>query len=158
MKKTPLVRRTPLKKSLRRLRKTKIKTHGFPKLKKAKLSQVSSAKKLWLKKYGDAKSSWGCYVRPADASLSIEHKDACDPHHPFGRVGERILCFLWVTKQKHHDIHDNGTKARLHGWLHPPFWGMPLDLSIPRPWPIDYEESWPEKYKRVKPDANVAQS
>jgi len=96
---------------------------------------MSKDKKEWVKLYQEAKANGSCYARPADKPFALEHKDFLDAHHIFGRKGERILVFLWITKEKHQDIHDNGTTARLH-----PNW--------PRPWPVECEEGWPKKYQR----------
>lgn len=137
MKRTPLKRKTPMKR-------------GCPRLKKTKLKGMSDRKKEFESAYRYAKFAAPSYVRTADKPFALERKDYCDPHHPFGRVGDKILAFLWITKSKHEDIHDRGKKARADGWLHPPFWGMSLDPSWPRPWPEWAEEKWPEKYKRTK--------
>ena len=135
MKRTPLRRKTPLR--------------SKSQLTKSRLKPMSDDKREWQKKYSDAKKHGSCYVRPADRPFVLEHKQFCSPHHPFGRQGDKILAFLWMTWDGHNDKHDNAKKAYEDGWLHPPFRGMPLNPKHPRPWPVECEEHWPAKYRRV---------
>lgn len=123
MKRTQLRRRSGLKR-------------GTSTLKRTRLKQMSDAKTDWSKKYESAKA------KHPPPMLGME------AHHPFGRIGERILCFIWVFRATHQAIHDRGIWAREVGWLQPPFDGRPMDNEYPRPWPKELECFWPPTYKR----------
>lgn len=142
MKRSPLRRNSPLK------RRQTLHSKSKAALKKTQLKQVSKKTREWLVKYRTAKSLCPPFLRPADHPNTIVHRDTCDPHHPFGRSGNKVLAFVWVQKAMHNLIHDNGQWARRVGWLHPPFWGMPLNDGWPRPWPEECEKGWPEQYRR----------
>lgn len=98
-------------------------------------------------KYAAAKNLGSAYMRCAQSGL-LMHKSLCDPHHPFGQVGERIMAFLWISKSFHDHLHKFGKQSYAIGWLQPPFRGQPLDPNHPRPWPEILEQDWPDKYQR----------
>lgn len=85
--------------------------------------------------------------RPVDRPDEMWGKDnhyKIQRHHPFRRLGEAILAFVYITAQKHHEIEHNGTLSREQGWI----WeGDPKD-HVNRPWPEECERTWTEKFKR----------
>lgn len=123
------MRRTPLR------RKTPLKSKGGS-LKKTRLKQVSKGKSKWLELYAKAKEA------------NPPPKSGMDPHHPFGRIGERILCFVWISQDLHKRIHDNSSWAHEVGWLQPEFASRKSTGLEPRPWLKSEESNWPDKYKR----------
>ncbi len=141
MKRTPLVRKTPLRRS------------ATCTLKKTKLKPMSSAKAEWKELYKERKRHFTSFVRCAASGLLMS-KDDCEPHHPFGQVGARIMAFLWVSKAFHRQIHDFGKQAYTIGWLQPEFRGAMHDDNWPRPWSESHESGWPDLYKRKPELAN----
>lgn len=123
MKRTPLVRKTPLK------RATKCT------LRKSKLKPMSRGKSLWMALYKEACSRDG---KQADQ----------DRHHPMGRVGEYLLCYVVISKEKHREIHDRAKWARDVGWILSPFDGRPYEPTEYRAWWIEQEYHWPAQFKR----------
>lgn len=117
MKKTPLTRRTPLKRSAWIRRKP---AADAPKLKRTPLKQVSDKKAAWNRKYHAAKA-----VRMAEQVKEMGSTlcERCrllrpvDGHHPGGQNGARIMRFLLICRPCHTWIHDNGAFARADGWL-----------------------------------------
>ncbi len=74
-------------------------------------------------------------------------------HHPFGRLGERILAFVWVCGPCHQMIHDEGQQARAMGWLQPEFDGR--SGPAPRPWQAIREGRWPKSLQRDGQEASL---
>ena len=134
MKKTPLKRFSSLKR-------------GTKGLKKSRLAHVSKKKKAWQALYSEAKAKFGPKVRCAQSGL-LMHRHECDPHHPMGQQGEYILCFVWISKWFHRQVHDFGTQSRELGWLLAPYEGRAYDSKEPRPWKPEFESHFPEKFKR----------
>ncbi len=125
MKKTPLRRSSPLKRSTKcTLRKTRLKP-------------MSKNKQGWVLLYKE---------RPKMKGM--------ESHHVFGRLGNRMLAYLFITPELHKWIHANGREARRLGWLQGPYDGRPLDPNAPRPWDSECESSWPDEYKR-KPKPKI---
>lgn len=124
MKRSPLKRKTPLKRG-----------NGH-KLKKSKLRNVSTEKKKWNALYALSKLQ-----NPAPSELS-------EAHHPLGRVGDRILCWIWVERGLHEWIHEKSKEARSMNWLLPEYDGRISTGFEKRPWKSGQESHWPDKYKR----------
>jgi len=55
-------------------------------------------------------------------------------HHPAGRIGQRILIYVYITPAKHRWIHDNSKAARELGWIRNEAQGFAHDPDQPRPW------------------------
>lgn len=145
MKKTPLTRRTPLKRSQKPLKKQ---TEW---LRRCALKPRSTSKSAWEQRYQDAKVKDDTLQRPVDRPDLLLHRTnrlRLHPHHPFARIGDAILAYVYITKEKHEWCHANSKEAREQGWLQGPYDGRPVNPEAPRPWPEKSEESWPEKYKR----------
>ncbi len=141
----PIKRKTPLK-TFSQLKRS------FKPMKRTRLKQVSKNKAYWLDLYNTAKEKMGVYVRPADMPFVLLHRDECDFHHPWGRSGERILAFIPVRKLKHSSVHERPNIAMMEGWLQPAYRGLtcssrPIE-DHPRPWPVECEAHFPQKYKR----------
>jgi len=122
MRKSPLKRKTQLKRSSKTLRKKRI-------------NPVSADKGKWLKLYRE--------MRAKDPTQ-------LEAHHPFARKKEALLAYVLVSREKHREIHDNGKEAYAQGWLQGPYYGWPIDPNHPRPWSVHEEFRWSEKYKRTR--------
>lgn len=110
MKRSPIKRRTPLKR-------------GTSKLKRTPLARVSVTKATWrelyrMKRDGERKPFMIC----ADC-LGIFPGDQMEPHHPGGQSKARIMVFVWLSRGCHKRIHDRATWARETGRLLPEFDG-----------------------------------
>ena len=99
-----------------------------------KLRQVSKKKAQWNKLYKLAKEEDHFFQRCAKCNLG-DRKEGLECHHPFGRIGKRILAYVYLCQRCHDWIHSNGRVARDLGWLQPEFDGRPPDQSVPKPWP-----------------------
>ena len=129
MKRTPLLRKTPLRRqSLRR--------KLAPKKPRAKLRQVSTRRRGELKEYARRRlaflalpeNRW-CPVAaagllPPDGDWRrnpvVQRLRTTDVHHQFGKEGAKLnyeRWFLAVSRAGHDWIHQNGKEARLRGWL-----------------------------------------
>lgn len=109
---------------------------------------MSSAKAEWKLLYATAKLLGSSYVRCAQSGL-LMHKSEADCHHPWGRVGDRILAFVWISRTFHEHLHQFGKQSAALGWLQPAFRGGAYDPHYKRPWPQWAEEYFPQKYKRL---------
>lgn len=132
MKRTPLRRKTPLKR-------------------KGSLKKASPWRSEWMRLYKEAKLQHGNYVRSAMSGLLLHVSDV-SWHHPFGRVKERIMAFLPLTRAEHAQIHDFGSQSFKLGWLQPEHYGRIRVADWPRPWKPEFERFWPEKLKRTNPE------
>lgn len=119
MKRSPLIRRTPLKK-------------------------VSKKRRDWNALYREAHEHDEPYQHCAHCGI-YQHKHFLDRHHPHGRAGKWILEYVYLCGsflvaanksgcRKHVTIHDNGKQARKDGWLTEVYDGKPFDGSKTRPW------------------------
>lgn len=103
MKRSPLKRKTPLKRGKR-------------------LTPLSKSKKTWVDLY---------QMRKSEAPLELECADCTAPwmkwnmeaHHPAGRMGVNILRFVWLCPPCHRAIHHKSKWARQTGRLLPEFEG-----------------------------------
>lgn len=99
MKRSPLKRRTPLKRGSR-------------------LRPVSKKREGWLREYREAKKN---YPFPAICPVCgdrIDLSDHFDFHHPNTRkTKEDLLNFFPVHRGCHDLIHSNPNQARQNGWL-----------------------------------------
>lgn len=120
MKRSRLKRRTPLKRGDKPLKKTRLKPQSDTK---------AAFAKLYAQKKKDAHPFQYCAMCHQGS-----HKDTLEPHHHSGRIGYRILEFVWMCKACHDWVHANGTMARAMGWLQPAFDGRPDDGTCPKPW------------------------
>ncbi len=112
---------------------------------KTPLRPVSCERTRWNSKYTRAKAHAPAFPSCARCGAS-RLRDHMEPHHPFGRLGERILAFVWVCGHCHDAIHDEGQQSRALGFLQPEFDGRTGE--VPRPWPIEAESRWPSSLKR----------
>lgn len=121
---------------------------GFRKrkpLKRTRLRPYSPEKNAWNHKYVKAKKAFPSAVHCA-CCHHLFHKDVLEPHHPFGRIKERILAFVWLCQPCHRIIHDEGKQARSLGWLQPQFDGREGETR--RMWKQECEQNWPDNLKR----------
>lgn len=123
-KRTPLRRITPLKRG-----------NGF-KPKRNKIKPMSQKKAKFNALYALSKK------------MNPPEFEGMEAHHPMGRIGDRILCWVWVAPSLHQWIHDHATDARAKNWLLPEFDGNQSTGFEVRPWEDIFESHWPEKYKR----------
>lgn len=135
-----------------RLRQRRLRVRKLPKKDprpkhRTPLKQVSDEKKVWLSKYKAQCQQDAPYQKCAMTGV-VEHVSNLERHHPFGRIKERILAYVYLAHESHEEIHDRGKKAREDGWLHPMFWGHPARDDWPRPWPAFDERWWPDNLKR----------
>lgn len=136
MKNTPLRRTVGLKR-------------GTKGLKKSKLRAVGLNRKPWDDQYKARKAADGDYVRSAFSGIVLHRKTQADPHHPFGKVRERILAYLWVEKDWHKHLHDFNNQSLALGWIQPQFRGAHNDGTHPRPWREEFEGDWPDSLRRI---------
>lgn len=114
---------------------------------RARIKPVSDAKSKWLKLYREAKDNAPAIVWCEMSGRPISKFEA-EAHHPFGRLRERILAFVWLSSSSHRAIHDDGKEARRQGWLQPQYDGS-KGKGAPRPWSREAEAEWPENLKRA---------
>ncbi len=112
-------------------RKTPMK-RGTCQLKRTRLKSQSTEKAKWAKLYIQKKKDGDPFVK-CEVCKSIGTKGMFHPHHPLGRIGERILRFVWLCPMCHSEIHDNGKWAREQGYLMPEFDGRPRPEGHPNP-------------------------
>lgn len=115
---------------------------------------MSKEKRGWVKAYQAEKAK--CHEFQFCAMCGHgDHKAHMSPHHPMGKIGERILAFLWLCSYRgrmcHDAIHDNGKQGRLEGWLQPEFDGRPLLGERIIPWRPLAEAHWPQHLKLCPP-------
>lgn len=138
----PLTRKAP---PVPKLRKTL--QNGTVGKRKA-IRAVSDKRKVWLKQYeakkksdGDEVTIWNLfdpkYQRPFLAKTKdLKSRWKAEPHHPLGRVGCRVLFYVWVTPDLHRFIHDNAEQARDRGWILPEMSGRESGPDQPDPFGI----------------------
>jgi len=105
MKRTPLKRKTPLKRGGNGLRKTR-------------LSPVSKARAAGLAVYRALRA----FLTPHYTCCARCEQNAWeDLHHPYkrgkGRKLWKLLCVMPVCRRCHDEIHSNENQAREDGWL-----------------------------------------
>lgn len=120
MKRSKLTRKTPLKKSLRRLRPSKLK-------------QVSSDRAKWNQLYREQCQRDAPFQRCAKTGQML-HKDLLERHHVAGRLKNRILIYCYIISEFHRWCEDNSKEARILGWIRNERASYPKDDSQPRPW------------------------
>lgn len=109
---------------------------GTKPLKRSRLKPMSREKRNYMRQYLEmcAKDGKTLYM---------------DRHHPGGRRGILLLCYILIPSWKHQRIHGSERKqAMAEGWLNPAFEGRPFDHSWPRAWTPEMEAHWPEEYRR----------
>jgi hypothetical protein len=132
------MKRTPLKRRKQMVR-------NYSSMKRTPIRKVSKEKMAWIAKYARAKKLLPEYPVCAKCRL-VRRIDGMQFHHPFGRIGERIMAFLVLCPFCHEMIHDEGAQARALGWLQPEFDGR--SGPAPRPWDVALEIPWPESLCR----------
>lgn len=115
--------------------------------KRKRINPVSSKRRAWNDKYFAQVEKDEAMQRPVDQPDKLYSKDnsyQIQRHHPYRRLGEHILLYVYVSSRLHTHIEDHGKWSREVGWIHdhPP---QPNDL---RAWPASSEKHWPEKYRR----------
>jgi len=101
MNRSPIRRNTPLARTGR--------------LRQSPLRRVSPAKATWQAKYRRALAKRLQEHPMCEAFLTVP---ATDGHHFAGRIGQRIMCFIVVSREAHDRIHGNPNEARRLGWLY----------------------------------------
>lgn len=138
MRRSPLTRKSHLKR-------------GKSTLKKSRLKPVSSTRGSWLKAYEQSKKAnqTNGYCRCA-ATGFLARVEQCDCHHPFGRgTKDRMLSWVWLLKAEHEKVHLFPSQSFSLGWIQPTLRGLPHNDTHPRPWPKQAEGRWPESMKRI---------
>lgn len=98
-----------------------------------KIRKVAKKTAYWLNLYVLSKKADVPMQKCAYTGIVLP-KEMLDPHHPYGRKGERILMYVWIQKNRHEYIHDHAKWAREKGWLQPEFDGRKGDGTTPKPW------------------------
>lgn len=117
--------------------------------KRKRINPVSSKRRAWNDKYYAQVEKDAPYQSPVDQPDELYGKDnhyKIQRHHPFRRLGEAILCYVYITSEKHHDIEHNAKQSRANGWI----WEGDPEDHVNRPWPESVEilHNWPERYRR----------
>lgn len=136
MRKTPLVRRVPLKRS-GPISSQSLQKKTSPK-KRSLLKPRSKTRTAWDLEYRNAKLEDDSLQRPVDRPDLIFHKEnfrKIQRHHVARRLGNRILIYLYVTTEFHAWIESHAKESRALGWLRNIGEGYPADPNQPRPWP-----------------------
>jgi len=127
MKKTPLKRKKPID------RKAKWKRL----LRKTPLAPVSPYKQAWNKLYNQKKAAEHkfqyCRLCFLNGKINGGHVSQLEAHHPMGRIGERIMHYVFLCRDCHEFIHHNGAEARRMGYLLPEFSGRIRREDHPNP-------------------------
>lgn len=116
-------------------------------MKRTPLKRQSAKKAQWTKQY----CTRLVMDNPKQACAwcgNAGNKDSFERHHPFGRLNERILAYLYLCHTCHETIHDFGKASSLKGWLQPEFRGMQCHGERVFPWRKECELNWPENLKR----------
>lgn len=101
-----------------------------------------------MKLYKEQQDQFGFVaIRAADTGDS-RHHTTVQIHHPMGRMGKYLLCWVWITRERHELIHLFGKQSRSIHWLLKPYDGKPYDPMEPRAWPAWAEAHWPEEFRR----------
>lgn len=116
-------------------------------MKRSRLRRQSAKRAQWTKKYCTRLVMDAQRQSCADCG-KIGNKDSFERHHPFGRVNERLLAYLYLCHGCHKSIHDLGSLATSEGWLQPEFRGMQCHHERVFPWKKECELNWPENLKR----------
>lgn len=131
----------------RQARKPTRPTHSTEKKKRKKINPVSSKRRAWNEKYYAQVEKDAEMQTPVDQPHLLYGKDnsyKIQRHHPFRRLGEAILAYCYITREAHEHIENHASWAREVGWIHDK---EPHGTEL-RPWPIECEKNWPEKFKR----------
>ena len=86
---------------------------------RTRLRKMSPQKAKLMEQYKAAKDACGFKVRSAFSGI-LMCRTFAEPHHPLGRTGRHLLCFVWLTKAEHAHIHDHGQQSRALHWLMAP--------------------------------------
>lgn len=109
MKRTPLKRKTPLKKVSRK--------------QKTRLDKYMDARRAFIEELENYDSSLRCQVCSdlvCSGRSMVTLRVGTEVHHMKGRVGSLLWnqdFFLWVCRVHHDQIHQNPKEARKNGWL-----------------------------------------
>lgn len=114
MKRSTLVRKTPLKRTS--IRRASDKQRGRLAIYRIMLAAARQE------------------VAPCEKCRVIFPWGHLEPHHPFGRGGENLFKVVMVCKPCHSGIHAHANDAFAAGWLQPEYRHRPHDPSHPRPW------------------------
>jgi hypothetical protein len=124
-------------------RKTVKASQNRPVGKRKAIRQVSAKRKNWLKQYeaktraeGPEVTIWELFNPANQRPFLAKTKDLksrwkVEPHHPLGRVGCRVLFYVWVTPELHRFIHENAEIARSRGWILPEMSGRESKAGQP---------------------------
>lgn len=122
-----------------------------PVSKRKAIRPVSDKKEAWNRKYNAKKRAEVGYVtgwglgRDRGIPFLVRTQDTkswFEPHHPLGRIGCRILFYVWVTPELHQYIHQYPDIAREKGWILPEMSGRTSDEAQRDPFEIleEYRE------------------
>lgn len=125
MKRTPLKRKTPMKRSQKPLKRTPLKKQSQSKSSKEKRASYSKAKKEYME--FDRLNGFKHCCEKCKKNVGIENLDL---HHKAGRTGSSInqygemernltnkATFMAVCRTCHNWIHENPKESREMGWL-----------------------------------------
>lgn len=101
-----------------------------PLQRKTPLKHMSSSKEQWLDLYRDKRNETLPLITCC-ADCGSKSFFYPQPHHPFGRMGSRIMVFVWICGACHDRIHANGSWARMTGRIMPEFDGRLTNEETP---------------------------
>jgi len=122
MKRTPLKRKTPLRRGNVATKVCRgVQNDSKPRKIKVRLATVSKARKVQLE----------LYFAATKAAKEADHRcqrcfcvsEALDAHHPYGRSGSWLHHFILLCRPCHEWVHENSNEAYAEGWLQPEYKG-----------------------------------
>lgn len=108
---------------------------------------MSPTKSAMNRRYVRAKARFGNTVTCAMSGAQIDRNYA-EPHHIYGRIGTRLLAFVWLSGPCHEIIHLHGEEAAHLGWIQAEFRGMKATSPRAFPWARSAESEWPLEWRR----------
>lgn len=114
-------------------------------MKRTRLRRQSPKRAQWMRRYCD-RLAMDDEKQSCARCLKMAHKGHLERHHPFGRLNERLLAYVYLCHPCHENIHDHGAMSREDGWLQPEFDGR-SSANHHRPWNSKVELNWPENLK-----------
>jgi hypothetical protein len=113
MKRTPLKRKTPLKRGTSQLKRTPLNRVSKSKSSKERRNNYAKAKKEYMNDRGSKKD----FCERCEVKFGI---DRLDLHHKAGRAGSKIYekeFFAVLCRSCHDEVHKFPKQSREEGWL-----------------------------------------
>ena len=99
-------------------------------MRRTRLKPASTKKFAMLKRYWAAMRNDPDEIVCPHCRKSLP-KEKMEPHHPFGRLGARLLLYVWICPEFHAWIHDNRKEATRIGAIMPEFDGRKSGPETP---------------------------